>query len=118
LISILVIGLVIFFYHAMGDYRVTAPTTLEGTIQRAVSAPYNGYISEARVRAGDVVKEGELLCLLDDRDLKLERLKWVSQREQLLKQYREAMAKHDRPQIRIISAKINCGPFLCSMSNW
>ena len=106
LISILVIGLVIFFYYAMGDYRVTAPTTLEGTIQRAVSAPYNGYISEARVRAGDVVKEGELLCLLDDRDLKLERLKWVSQKEQLLKQHREAMAKHDRPQIRIISAKI------------
>ena len=102
----LVIGLVIFFYFAMGDYRVTAPTTLEGTIQRAVSAPYNGYISEARVRAGDIVKQGELLCLLDDRDLKLERLKWVSQREQLLKQYREAMAKHDRPQIRIIGAKI------------
>ncbi len=102
----LVIGLVIFFYYAMGDYRVTAPITLEGTIQRAVSAPYNGFISEARVRAGDVVREGELLCLLDDRDLKLERLKWVSQREQLLKQYREAMAKHDRPQIRIISAKI------------
>jgi RND family efflux transporter MFP subunit len=106
LISILIIGLVIFFYFAMGDYRVTAPTTLEGKIQRAVSAPYNGYISEARVRAGDVVKDGELLCLLDDRDLKLERLKWVSEREQLLKQSREAMAKHDRPQIRIISAKI------------
>lgn len=106
LMAMLVIGLVIFFYFAMGDYRVTAPTTLEGTIQRAVSAPYNGYISEARVRAGDIVKQGELLCLLDDRDLKLERLKWVSQREQLLKQYREAMAKHDRPQIRIIGAKI------------
>jgi RND family efflux transporter MFP subunit len=106
LIAVLVIGLVIFFTFAMGDYRVTAPTTLEGTIQRAVSAPYNGYVSEARVRAGDLVKQGELLCLLDDRDLKLERLKWVSQREQLLKQHREAMAKHDRPQIRIISAKI------------
>jgi RND family efflux transporter MFP subunit len=106
LISILIVGLIIFFYFAMGDYRVTAPTLLEGKIQRAVSAPYNGYISEARVRAGDVVKEGELLCLLDDRDLKLERLKWVSEREQLLKQSREAMAKHDRPQIRIISAKI------------
>jgi len=106
LISMLVIGLVIFFYFAMGDYRITAPTTIEGTIQRAVSAPYNGYVSEARVRAGDLVKQGDLLCLLDDRDLKLERLKWVSQKEQLLKQHREAMAKHDRPQIRIISAKI------------
>jgi RND family efflux transporter MFP subunit len=99
--------LVIFFAFAKGDYRVSATTTLEGTIQRVVSAPFNGYITEARVRPGDVIKQGELLCLLDDRDLKLERLKWSSEREQLVKQYREAMAKHDRPQVRVIQAKID-----------
>ncbi len=99
--------LVIFFAFAKGDYRVSATTTLEGTIQRVVSAPFNGYIAEARVRPGDVIKQGELLCLLDDRDLKLERLKWSSEREQLVKQYREAMAKHDRPQVRVIQAKID-----------
>jgi RND family efflux transporter MFP subunit len=99
--------LVTFFYFAKGDYRVTASTTLEGTIQRVVSAPFNGYIAEAQARAGDIVQEGELLCLLDDRDLKLEHLKWSTQREQLLKEYREAMAKHDRAQIQIINAKID-----------
>ena len=105
--AIVVAALVIFFAFAKGDYRVSANTTLEGTVQRVVSAPFNGYIEEARVRAGDIVKQGDLLCLLDDRDLKLERLKWSSQREQLLKQHREAMAKHDRPQIRVIQAKID-----------
>jgi multidrug resistance efflux pump len=48
-----------------------------------------------------------LLCLLDDRDLKLERIKWLTEREQLTKQYHEAMAKHDRAQIRITKAKID-----------
>ena len=101
------LAIVIFFLFAKGDYRVTGKTVLEGTIQRMVSAPFNGYITEARVRPGDIVKQGDLLCLLDDRDLKLERLKSSSQREQLLKQYREAMAKHDRPQMRITQAKID-----------
>ena len=101
------LALVIFFAYAKGDYRVTAQTNLEGTIQRAVGAPFNGYIKEAPVRAGDIVRNGEMLCLLDDRDLKLERLKWSTQKEQLLKQYREAMAKHDRAQVQINKAKID-----------
>jgi RND family efflux transporter MFP subunit len=107
LILIFLLGLVVFFYRFEVDFRVTAPTSIEGAVQRVVAAPFNGYISEAPIRAGDVVKEGEMLCLLDDRDLKLERLKWFTEREQLTKQYHEAMAKHDRAQIRITRAKID-----------
>jgi biotin carboxyl carrier protein len=105
--ALIFLVLVLFFYFAKWDFRVTTPTNLEGTIQRAVCAPFNGYIWEARARHGDVVREGDLLCLMDDRDLKLERLKWATQKEQLLKQYHEALAKHDRPQIVINRAKID-----------
>jgi multidrug efflux pump subunit AcrA (membrane-fusion protein) len=45
--------------------------------------------------------------LLDDRELKLERLKWVTEKEQLFKEYHAAMAEHDRSQIRILRAKID-----------
>jgi multidrug resistance efflux pump len=38
--------------------------------------------------------------------MRLERLKWATEKEQLVKQYREAMAKHERAQIIIASAKI------------
>lgn len=107
LITVLIVAMVLFFYYAKGDYRVSAPTLLEGTIQRAICAPYNGFIADARVRAGDIAREGDILCIMDDRDLKLERSKWISQKEQLLKQHREAMAKHDRPQILIVQAKID-----------
>jgi RND family efflux transporter MFP subunit len=99
--------LVVFFSLFTVDYRVSAPTSIEGEVQRAVAAPFNGYIKEAPVRPGDVVKEGDLLCLLDDRDLRLERLKWVIEKEQLTNQYHEAMAKRERAQIRITRAKID-----------
>ncbi len=107
LCTMAVLVVVAFFYFARGEFRLTTQVSLEGTVQRAISAPFNGYIAETRVRPGDVVKEGQLLCVIDDRDLKLERLKWSTQREQLLNQYNDAMAKHDRSQVRINRAKID-----------
>jgi hypothetical protein len=106
LILLALLGAVYFFSTAEVDYRVTAPTRIEGAVQRVVAAPFNSYIREAPVRPGDVVRKGDVICLLDDRDLKLERLKWLTEKEQLVKQYHEAMAKHDRSQYRIIKAKI------------
>jgi len=107
MIVVAFIALVIFFALFKVDYRVTAETSIEGAVQRVVAAPYNGFIKEAQARPGDVVKEGALLCLLDDRDLKLERLKWAMEKEQSSRQYDEAMAKHDRAQNRIMKAKMD-----------
>jgi RND family efflux transporter MFP subunit len=98
---------VLFFAFAKGDYRVTAPTSLEGTVQRMISAPFSGYVADAPARPGNVVRQGELLARIDDRDLKLERLKWATQKEQLLVQHGEALAKHDRAQVGILQAKID-----------
>ena len=56
-----------------GDYRVSAPAIVEGAVQRAVVAPFEGYIATAGVRAGQQVEEGALLARLDDRELQNER---------------------------------------------
>ena len=64
-----VVGLVTFAVFTTAEYRVTADATLEGTVQRAVVAPFNGYIAEANVRPGDIVTEGQVLAALDDKDL-------------------------------------------------
>lgn len=48
LIAIAALALVIFFSVYTIDYRVTAPTILEGVIQRVVAAPFNGYIKNPR----------------------------------------------------------------------
>lgn len=106
LVALLIVALAIFFAIFETDYRVTATTIIEGEVQRAVPAPFNGYIETAPIRPGDVVQAGTPLCSLDDRELKLERVKWATQKDQHVKEYEAAMAVHDRAQIRILGAKI------------
>jgi multidrug resistance efflux pump len=98
--------LVIFFTFATGEYRLTADVTIEGAIQRAVVAPYKGHIYEAPVRAGDVVEENQVMCRLDDRDLRLERLKWLTQKQQALVRYREAMAEVDPAKMNMFKEQM------------
>jgi RND family efflux transporter MFP subunit len=94
-----------FLTFATGDYRVSADARIEGQIQRALTAPFQGYVRESMHRAGDVVKKGELLARLDDRDLQLERSRLTALNEQLAKQYREAMAGRDRAKTLVVSAQ-------------
>jgi RND family efflux transporter MFP subunit len=100
-----VVLLALFFAFATGEYRVTAPSTLEGAVRRTLAAPFDGYISTADRRAGDVVRAGTLLATLDDRDLRLERLRWASQYAQYAKQFQEAVAGHDRAKAQIAQAQ-------------
>ncbi|HUF19217.1 MAG TPA: HlyD family efflux transporter periplasmic adaptor subunit, partial [Burkholderiales bacterium] len=107
LATLLFAGIVAFLALATGDYRISADTRVEGQVQRAVTAPFSSYVREAHHRAGDIVREGDLLARLDDRDLRLERVRLAAQREQLGKQYREAMAERNRAQVSIISSQID-----------
>lgn len=102
----IVLFLFVFFTFATGMYRVNADITIEGSLRRVISAPFNGYISQSIKRAGDIVKSQDILAKLDDRDLRLERIKWVSQYAQYQRQHREAMAKRNRAQVNILSAQM------------
>jgi multidrug resistance efflux pump len=91
---------------AEGTHRVTAKAVLEGEVQQAAVAPFDGFIRKAPVRAGDVVRKGDLLAALDDRDLVLDRLKWRAELDKLIQKERDALAKHDRPNINMLKAQI------------
>ena len=104
--TIATVAVIAFFTFSMSDFRVTADAILEGTVQRVVAAPMAGYVVKANVRAGDIVKQGDVLFSLDDRDLRLEHLKWISQKSQRTREFSEAQAKHDRAKARILSAQI------------
>src|SRR5919109_1549410 len=95
------------FAFATVEYQVPAKTVIEAHTQRAAVAPFNGYIAESRARAGDLVQAGQILSTLDDRDLKLEGLKWRSQKEQYVKQYQLAMAQRNAAQVKIAMAQIS-----------
>lgn len=106
LAALLIVAVVTFFSVADGDYRLTADTALEGAIQQAIVVPFDGYIDSAARRAGDVVRQGEVLCALDERDLHLEKLAKVSNQRQMERQYQEAVATRDRAQAAIIKAQV------------
>lgn len=89
-----------------GQYRLSSDAIVEAKFQRVLATPFDGYVDEASVRAGDLVKQGDLIFSLDDRELQLERLRWHSQTTKLSRQYQEAMAAHDRAKINIIAAQL------------
>ena len=89
-----------------GTYRVAAPATLRGSIQRSIVAPIDGYVLEAPARAGDVVKQGDVLALLDTQSLDFERRKWLAERSEADKTLRQAVAKLDRAEAAISKARL------------
>jgi multidrug efflux pump subunit AcrA (membrane-fusion protein) len=100
-VGLLVLGLV------PAPYRVSAQALVEGSVQRSAVSPFEGYLREAPVRAGDVVKAGQVLAVLDDRDLKLERVRWEAELEQAQRKEREAMAKANRVDQQQAEAQSN-----------
>jgi hypothetical protein len=102
--AILIIAAILMLVRI--DYRVTAKTVIEGEIQRAVSAPFDGFIGSSYVRASDTVKQGQWLASLDDRDLIIEKARWASERDQYDNRLREAMATHDLSSVQVLSAQL------------
>lgn len=100
-------GLVVLFSLLKTDYRVTSDARIEGLVRRAVVAPYDGYLKTAEKRAGDTVRQGELLAALEDRDLVLERLRWVTERQQRIFEYDKALASRQPATINIVRSQID-----------
>jgi multidrug resistance efflux pump len=97
---------VAFLALGTGEHKVSAKSVTEGLMQRAAVAPFDGFIQSAPMRAGDQVREGEVLASLNDKDLVLDRLKSLSERDKLVQKHRDALAKHDRADTAALSAQI------------
>ncbi|MFN0159647.1 MAG: efflux RND transporter periplasmic adaptor subunit [Burkholderiales bacterium] len=87
------------------DYRVSAPARTEGSVQRVISAPADGYLQRANVRAGDSVRQGQVLAELAGEDLQLEQQRRQSELHQHESAFKGAMARADRAQMVIHQAK-------------
>jgi biotin carboxyl carrier protein len=88
-------------------FRISSQALVEGAVQRAAVAPFEGYLRQAPARAGDIVKAGQVLATLEDRDLKLERVRWESELEVSLRKEREAMAAGNAVDQRLAGAQAN-----------
>ena len=106
-LSVLAIGAAALLFAVWTDtYRITADAQVEGREQRAIVVAYNGFLREAPARAGDKVKQGDLLAALDDRDLTLEKLKWTTERQRHAFEYEKAMGDRNRADQRIYQNQV------------
>ncbi len=100
------IGVAAALLASTWSFQITAPTRLEGRIQRAVVAPVDGFLKSAQVRAGDAVREGQLMAELSDDDLRLEQRRAETEVARHESTYAEAQAKGDRTQLVMADARI------------
>ncbi|MCH2102677.1 MAG: efflux RND transporter periplasmic adaptor subunit [Planctomycetes bacterium] len=88
------------------DYRVSSDVYLEPQQQFLVSTPIQGYVLDAPVRAGDLVKEGDLLYQLDDKELRLDRDRLLGEESQASKRHLQALAGGSSADVRILAAQL------------
>ncbi len=98
--------LVVVFAFWHQTYRVSADAQVEGQMQRAMTVSFDGFLREAPARAGDTVREGDLLASLDDRELVLERLRWATERQRRAFEYERALSERNRGELRLITNQI------------
>lgn len=89
-----------------GDYRVNANATLEGSVKRAIVVAFDGYVREAPKRAGDLVESGELLAAIDDREIALERLRLITEKQEKQFARERALSERKMSEVNVISAQV------------
>jgi len=103
-VSLVLLG---FLMLGVTTHQVVGKARLEGAIQRAVVSPFQGYVAESNVRAGETVKTGELLAKLKEDELRLEFRKWVSQRNEYDRQYRKALSSLNHSEAKIFRSQVS-----------
>jgi multidrug efflux pump subunit AcrA (membrane-fusion protein) len=99
-------ALLAFLGFASGTHDIPAAALLEGTVERQLVAPADGFITQALVRAGARVRAGDTLATLDDEAPRLEQRRWESQRDELTNEYNLALGALDRGAVRVLEAQI------------
>ena len=86
-------------------YNISAPARLEGSVQRALVAPENGFLQHAYVRPGDYVKANQVLAELADEELQLDIRRWQSELAQYENTYSAALAQSNRVDMVVNESK-------------
>jgi multidrug resistance efflux pump len=106
-LALIVLILVILAINGVfATYYVDANARVEGRVERALVAPFDGFVRSARLRAGDVAQQGEVLATLDDRDLWLQHSSLSAERQQRRLEYDRALGSRDRAEANIAQAQI------------
>lgn len=74
-------------------YPVRSDCELQPVVRRVIAAPFDGILLRSAVRAGEVVKSGQLLAELDGREVRSQLSETIARRERALKESDLALAE-------------------------
>ncbi|NYS25280.1 HlyD family efflux transporter periplasmic adaptor subunit [Rhodobacteraceae bacterium 2376] len=84
---------------------LSAPARVLGEVQRAVVAPFDGYIEAAHLRAGDAVAAGDVIAVLDTRDLALEQSRLQAEAARIDSERLQTLAEGNRVGLAMLDAR-------------
>jgi len=93
-----------WFCFGTTEYKVTVPAKLCPAQQRHIAVPYDGVLASAAVTVGDSVREGDVVCQLDQRDLELERDELQAQLAVLERERTQALAADQPVEAQLVEA--------------
>lgn len=98
------LGLLAFLFLPV-PHNVSAQASIEGSDKQVLVAPQAGYVKSAHARAGDAVKAGQVIATLEDRDLLIEKEKWLGELGKLDTSLARALSLRDRSELGMLQAK-------------
>ena len=105
-VAAVALGLILLSAFIETDDTVSSSAVLEGKVQRAIVAPYDGFIADQFSRAGDQVQQGDTVATLDATEFQHERRLWLANKAEAEKQYRQALGEVRQAEAQIFAAKI------------
>lgn len=88
-------------------FYVVARGQVQGEVRRVVTAPFDGFIKAQHARAGETVRNEQLLAELQDNDLSLDRLRHLAQKRQYQLDHDRALARRELAQVNIAKSQMD-----------
>ncbi len=112
-----VVFIAVLLTFMTGNYRVTATANIEGKIQRAIVAPFDGFVVSEHARAGKTVLAGEVIAELDTEELQQEMHRYTAQINEYNNEYRKALSVRDQTQAQIFKSRVSQAEAQLNMLN-
>jgi len=105
LAALVVLGLLLWLVFGRITYRVDAPFSLRTEQTALVASPINSYLDEVKVEVGAEVKKGDVLAVLDTRELIVEEGGALADQDRFVREIQKAKAAEKLADMRIAEAQ-------------
>jgi hypothetical protein len=108
-LKLLVVGIaaaLVVLSFVPSNYQPNFSARIEARDRLVVSAPFDGFLSEAPFQLGDQVEAGALMIAMEDTDFRLEFSRVQAEQQQLETEAQAARATRDTARVRTLEAQL------------